>query len=97
MKVRELLADPAKWTKGASAKLADGTTAPFSHEKAVCWCLMGATFRCYDSDHDLDHALMKLRKAITDKTGRVIGIAGFNDDEKTTHEDILAVCRDADV
>ena len=47
MKIRELLSDESKWTKGADARDCDGTPAHPYSEKAVCWSLVGAIQKCY--------------------------------------------------
>lgn len=43
---RELISDPAKWTRGAYARDAEGRelTNP-KNERAVCWCAAGAVRR----------------------------------------------------
>lgn len=50
-KVRELLSDESKWTKGAF-----GSTSPNGEKlcskdpRATCWCLSGAINKCYGSE-----------------------------------------------
>jgi hypothetical protein len=68
MKMYELLADPAHWTKGAMART--GPNGIFSVEPddpaATCWCLDGAVVKCYPPRdrprirQRLDRELMKL-------------------------------------
>jgi hypothetical protein len=53
VKVRELLSDESKWTKGAYARDADGNDLYLSgvdSPNASCWCLDGALHRCYKGD-----------------------------------------------
>lgn len=40
--LRELLADPKRFTTGAFARDAQGAPVGPNDEKAVCWCLLGA-------------------------------------------------------
>lgn len=47
MKIRELLSDEGKWTKGAYARNANGEDCYASSPDAVCWCLDGAAMKCY--------------------------------------------------
>lgn len=50
MKIRELLSDESKWTKGVASRDSNGNEVPYSSLLATCWCLLGACCRCYDDD-----------------------------------------------
>jgi len=39
---RELLAEPARWTKGQNARTASGRPVFPEHKTATCWCSAGA-------------------------------------------------------
>ena len=50
MKVKDLLTDESKWTKGAYSRDAEGETTDLLDRGAVCWCLRGAIDLCYNGD-----------------------------------------------
>lgn len=86
--MRELLSDPARWTKGTEARNAKGRPVRPWWKSATCWCLLGAPHagarRCYRNAVQEE---MALRSALGGKKA----ISGFNDDPTTTHADILAL------
>jgi len=47
MKIRELLTENSKWTRGAMARDDAGVPVVESGSSAVCWCLVGAAWKCY--------------------------------------------------
>ena len=81
-KMRELLADPKAWTKGAAARNDRGHKVDWNDPTAVCWCLAGAERR---SAGPTSLPWSVLRLIAGDYT-----IPDFNDDPSTTHADILA-------
>lgn len=93
MKIRELLTDKSKWTKGYDAQDISGErTSPMS-EEAVCWCLAGALHRCY---------LPEQRQEIQDKIGLNISIlfasiVGWNDMPDRTFEEVKALVEELDI
>ena len=44
MKIKELLKNPEKWTKGACARDMRGKPVRVNDPTACCWCLVGAAF-----------------------------------------------------
>jgi len=50
MKVRELLSDETKWTRGALARNAQGIRVAPDASDATAWCVIGALRRCYGRD-----------------------------------------------
>jgi hypothetical protein len=99
--VRELLAEPERWTKKAIARDAAGKATDVYDERAVSRCLGGARLeaerdcRPYDPLRlmrisDEDRALhQSVRKRGFE------GFVSFNDAPQTTHSDILAVLDEA--
>ena len=92
-KVRDRIADPARWTKGAIAR--NGITAPLSyawHEDAEAWCIVGAIHKeANDVDPDVGCRNLlanKVAGAIRKSNGG-IDLVNLNDDSRTTHADIL--------
>lgn len=97
MKVQEFLADPARWCKNHSAKRAGGTSTSSDDPLAVRFCLASAIGKCYGHDRAGHEVYEKLEPIIKARNGRYVTVIGFNDDPRTTHDDILAVCREADI
>lgn len=76
--MRELLASPERWTKGALARDKFGNVTYYRANAAVCWCLLGALRKVafgYDTEDT--------RRAL------VICLDDYNDARTTTHTDIL--------
>jgi hypothetical protein len=64
---------------------------------ANCWCLHGAIIKCYGRQNDeASEARTKLYKAIEETYGRN-SIAMFNDDKRTTFEDIQKIIKEANI
>ena len=76
--VRELLADPARWTQEVVARTSLGEEVDARDPEAVCWCLYGACKKvggAYFTD-------------IVSNAVPGISIGMFND--TSTHEEVLA-------
>ncbi len=94
MKVKELLADPARWTRGMFARRADNEPVASQSDEACKWCLLGAIRRCYVEGEEYARAHTQLKTAVIKFSGQSrIGV--FND--TTTHENLMKVLEDADV
>lgn len=98
MKIHELLADPARWTKGAPARNNNQDIVMPCSDFAVSWCLVGASSCCY-GEHSVERHFALL--AIAGVIGKLYGInegidlGHFNDTH--THAEVLAVALAADV
>lgn len=99
MKVKELLSDPAKWTKNTHARAADGSCVTERDVRAVCFCMLGAINKCYPSFEE-----GRLRDRVERRVLSYIellypfdDIASFNDCETITHSDVMRVLEKADV
>lgn len=84
---RELLSDPAKWTKGKMASNADGRE---------CFCALGAMKSAagvqlfsLDYSDELVTAVSDFRKSLSQQWDD--SIVNFNDHHGTKHEHVLAV------
>ena len=88
---REIIADPARWTKNAVARNAAGKEVPASHPEAVCWCVTGAIGRVTGyPDIERYRALKVLQNAqIYDIGAQPQWTTIYNDFFLTTHADIL--------
>ena len=97
-KARETLEDPARWTKGCSARDDTGTALDASWDpSAVSWCLTGAIWShshaLYPEDshlarvtaHDAMHAIRAVTPMEEDR------LSEFNDHPNTTHRHILQI------
>ena len=93
MKVKELLANERHWTQGTFARDAKGQEIGALFPEAACWCLRGALMRCYG---EVGPAHWQAENRIKEVLGNN-GIVRFNDDESTTHADVLRVLEAADV
>ena len=96
MKIKDLLTDESKWTKGAFAIGADGLMVGSASPSAVSWCLMGAVERCYGYDSVSPEAV-KIGGRIHDylrECPRALGdsgnwhMAGWNDAPGRTFADV---------
>lgn len=96
MKIKELLTDESRWCKGHVARNKYGEKEDIESEQAVCWCLSGAIGKCYPYK-DRNAISLKIRDAIVKHLGYVLGTIAFNDDKKTTFEDVRKVIELADV
>ncbi len=85
---RGLIDTPGKWTKGSSARRADGAqVTPFVAD-ACTFCASGAIMRATTdgTNEDYSTAVSALRKHIPIERW---GVACYNDDASTTHADML--------
>lgn len=95
--LRKLLEDPRRWTKGTFARNIEGFEVSASNPDAVCWCLEGAIAKIVgdeiaasDEGSIFYTPLFNVIAACL-STAEIegSGIAGFNDAEDTTHQDVL--------
>ena len=85
IKARELLADPTHWTKQTNAKDADGNQVCAGDPKASCWCSLGALAYAGAEFEDNE----RVYAALPDWAEN--SIAEFNDADRTSHADVLAL------
>ena len=98
MKIRELLCDESKWTKGEFARISKGgdRCAPTS-PNATCFCLSGAIIRCYDGPQEQQSIqYIRIREHISKWFG-YDSVAGWNDLPSTTFTDIRKIIEELDV
>lgn len=89
MKAHELLADRKNWTQGAYALNGEGFITLPRDKDAVCWCMVGAIAKCYPDFNERKAAKCKVLNFLSGS------IVEFNDNH--THEEVLAVLKEADV
>lgn len=77
MKIRELLSDESKWTRTFAARDAAGMPVYALASAAYCWCLLGATWYCYDNN---ERFLVQDRLAtVLRQRYKEVSIAAWND------------------
>jgi hypothetical protein len=88
-RIRERLSDPARWTKRASAKMANGISCDFNNADAVCWCLTGAAH--YEMPGRENSRLRRFAyRELIPGPDPAHNVITFNDNPDTTHADVLA-------
>lgn len=94
MKVRELLSDKSKWTKGKFARDSSGSCSPILDSTATAFCLAGAAFHCYS--HPLSSitfneiwSILWSRLKTTPTT--------WNDSPERTFEEVKALVEELDI
>jgi len=87
----ELFTDPKRWTKESYARTHTGRRTPFNHSAAVCWCLLGGIGFVYGNGTLATDARVALKELLPEN----VGLAQFNDCH--THEEVLDLCKRADV
>jgi len=102
MKLLDLLTDKTRWNQHYWALNANRAMVGPSDPGAVCWCLSGAMQLCYPLASDYWRNYNRLVDVIKEKyperhncqIGENIVVA-FNDDYRTTYEDVVAVVRES--
>lgn len=94
MKLKELFADPKRWTKGAHAKDAAGVGVSVSNPDAKCFCLSGAIIKIHGSKEHGPGG--EVYKKIQNYIGHRI-ISAWNDAPERTIEDVQQLCRELDI
>lgn len=96
MKAKDLLADPAHWTKGALAKDKFGVQCWHSAPEAACWCLEGAIRKCYPGQYQrILYSLPEYIQMLF--PGQLRAPFGFNDNANTNHSDVLKLVTELDI
>ncbi len=93
MTLQELFSEPAKWARGYYARDARGGATDHDSPYAVCWCLLGGIRKCYPKQ-----TIQKANElhAVTMKRYQK-GVADFNDDVRTTFDEVRGVLAEANL
>lgn len=84
---KELLSNPAHWTKGDLARDENGVTIDPYSNKAICWCQAGAEMKIRANNwHNITVFTIK---DIVARTMSHNSAVLFNDDPNTTHDDLM--------
>ena len=93
MKIKELFTDSSKWTKGSLARDKNGDLTSYYSSDAVCFCLHGAIYKCYEDFGDKSSIITnKIRKEI-----KRYSISGWNDAEERTFEEVKNLVEKLDI
>lgn len=93
-RVIEKLSDPQRWTKGELARDAEGNEVGENDPAACSWCLAGALSACEPDYGKIQKTRRYILRAIMAET-HFFFISAFNDDDKTTHADVMRVLHTA--
>lgn len=86
---KSLIDTPDKWIKGKFAAQGPyGYELPFDDDAATCFCALGAATRAMGETDAYNDATMALYYALPAGYSMV---SIFNDDEDTTHADVMAL------
>lgn len=91
MAARELISTPATWTQGTNARTALGSSVPYDHPTAVCFCLYGAVCRVGSADEVGD--AWEYLESLIEQGGAFETVSEFND--CSAHSDVLHLIDDA--
>ncbi len=98
MKVRDLLTDKSKWTKGRSACDRNGETTCYDAPNAASWCLAGAIARCYGMGETWDLLATRIYDTLSARGQLPIGGMGeWNDASERTFVEIRAMVEQLDI
>lgn len=92
MTLQELFASPETWIRGEVARNSAGGPANCESEDAVCWCLLGAIYRCYGredrSSEDIRRVTEQIQQWFKDNDINTPGITHYNDKVAVGFSDI---------
>lgn len=91
-------ADPARWTQRTLARNSEGEEVDPSDPTAVSYCLMGALRMLFPKVEERESVLNKLSSFTGIEPYSIsFSIQSFNDDKKTTYEDVIYFLKKAGV
>ena len=90
----ELLAKPESWCQQSLGRDKDGMTVGCLSTDAVSWCIEGALLRCFNIGRDYEEANLKLLETFK-KLHRCYNYTSWNDDKYRTHDEVLALLKEA--
>lgn len=99
MKVFELLNEEKRWCKHFSARTKEGGRVNPLNLLATSWCLGGAIARCY-LDSERKQTEKKLAEEIrpgSSKSPLAYGVTIVDFNDNATYEEVIAVCKKANI
>lgn len=107
MKIRELLSDESKWTKGWFARDANGISIIYGYGvcsesvaldgRACSWCLTGACKRCYPDTNDWWEKLKDIKERLIQKGYYGTSLSSWNDAPERTFAEVKALVEELDI
>lgn len=89
-KARAKISDPSRWIKGPIAVDVNGREVGPGSPNACKWCAEGALISVLvEGPNGNEGGVIWAHKVLSDFVGQPLG--RYNDDPKTTHEDILSL------
>lgn len=88
-KVRALIDKPEKWTKDTLARNIEGTPTFTSSGDAVSFCIIGAICKAKNLEPDFFYVQSLLDEFVPPEYTGFAKLIKFNNDEKTTHQDLM--------
>ncbi|MFI5404981.1 MAG: hypothetical protein ACHQ1D_00560 [Nitrososphaerales archaeon] len=89
MKIKELLKNRWKWTKGAFARTWYGTKTEYYSSNASRFCLLGALLKCYNFDFEEPGTKIELKIGGT--------ISEWNDNPDRTFAEVKQLVEELDI
>jgi hypothetical protein len=86
------ISDPAKWTKGACARNADGDTVDIYDRRACQWCSMGAILAALPPTLCISFVAAAMRPAVNGEW-----FVTWQDKPERTHAEVMAAFDRAEV
>jgi len=101
MKVKELLADPARWTKRSFSRDKWGYQIHPRDEQAICWCIAGGIEKCYPDFEEKKEARKKILRVIDPEidpeNAILLSETIINVNDSATHAELMKILEEADV
>lgn len=95
MKVKNLLTEKSKWTKGTEARRKSGHAVVLDSPKAVKWCLLGAIKYCYPDWEDRWEIMKKVYSALELELSD--SITDWNDKKSRIFKEVRSLIEKADI
>lgn len=89
--IRDLLADPVRWTKGSTGRNIDGEFSLANDSRTVSWCLVGAVHKVCPTDFILGEDVQEELRFTLRKRRCSSGLVFFNDSFDTKHSQVLGL------
>lgn len=94
MKPSELLDSPEKWTKGAWGRCKDGSACDCRDERATCWCIIGAIYKCFSNEARIEKLLKEMRDSLNLSEHPLMW---WNDNPERTYEEVIDLLKKFDL
>lgn len=91
MTLQELFSDSSKWTQQTYARDITGRPVTINDIDAVCFCLMGAIYKCYPSTEEKAKVIQKL------ESKRLLNITFWNDARERKFEEVQQLVKELNI